>query len=124
MLLILSNPAELGGEAAPTSCSHAAISPAATQASIAISTIYDNAGYGGSSYTISTSANCNADAWGFQDINVIGWYGRVSSFKNYSGCKTAVFESTKYGGSHYGYTTNASNLGAMNDKAKSWRVSK
>jgi len=99
----------------------AALAPNSAQ-SIAVSTIYDDASYGGSSYTMSVSSNCSANAWGFTDIGPLGWYGRVSSFKSYSGCKTAVFSSTNYGGAIYGYQVNAGSLGPMNDQAKSWRV--
>jgi len=97
------------------------IAPAATYA---ISVIYDDVNYGGSSYTMTTSNStaCQYHAYGFVDIGGLGWYGRVPAFKNYSGCRTAVFETTGYGGSSHGYFTNASSLGVMNDKAKSWRV--
>lgn len=102
----------------------ALLSPASVQVSVALSTIYDDAGYGGGSYTMSVSnGNCAASAYGFTDIGSLGWYNRVSSYKSYAGCKTAVFSSTNYGGSSTGYTSSLANLGLMNDLAKSWRVS-
>jgi hypothetical protein len=102
----------------------AALAPAGVQATVALSTIYDDITYGGGSYTMSVSnGNCATTAYGFTDIGSIGWYNRVSSFKSYAGCKTAVFSGTNYGGSSTGYTQSLANLGLMNDLAKSWRVS-
>jgi hypothetical protein len=104
--------------------SEAALAPAGALASTAVSTIYDDNNYGGGSYTMSVSSgSCATTAYGFTDIGPIGWYNRVSSFKSYGGCKTAVFSSTNYGGSSTGYWTSLSSVGSMNDLAKSWRVS-
>ncbi len=102
----------------------AALAPAGVLTSVALSTIYDDINYGGGSYTMSVSSgSCATTAYGFTDINSIGWYGRVSSFKSYAGCKTAVFSGTNYGGSSTGYSQSLPSLGSMNDQAKSWRVS-
>lgn len=97
---------------------------AGAQASVALSTIYDDNGYGGGSYTMSTSSgSCATTAFGFTDIGPIGWYGRVSSFKSYGSCKTALFTGTNYSGSSTGYVTSQTSMGSLNDQAKSWRVS-
>jgi len=104
--------------------SEAALAPAGALASTAVSTIYDDNNYAGGSYTMSVSSgSCATTAYGFTDIGPIGWYNRVSSFKSYGGCKTAVFSSTNYGGSSTGYWSSLSSVGSMNDLAKSWRVS-
>ena len=112
---------------AATRSSTTAVRPAATAApaaSVVLSQIFDDAGYGGASFVMSVSnGNCATSAYGFADLNTIGWYGRVSSFKSFNGCRTAIFTATNFGGSQYGYTTNASSLGSFNDQAKSWRVS-
>ncbi|HWH25886.1 MAG TPA: hypothetical protein VNT53_04495 [Pseudolysinimonas sp.] len=100
----------------------ASLAPTVIQTTVALSTIYDNVSYGGGSYTMTASSNCASSAWGFADIAGIGWYGRVSSFKSYSGCTTAVFAGTNYTGASYGYVVNAPSVGSMNDRAKSWRV--
>ena len=102
----------------------AALAPAGLLASTAVSTIYDDNNYGGGSYTMSVSSgSCATTAFGFTDIGPLGWYNRVSSFKSYGGCKTALFSSTNYAGSSTGYSTSLSSVGSMNDLAKSWRVS-
>jgi hypothetical protein len=93
--------------------------------SVALSVIYDDASYGGSSYTISAASNATCaqgDSYGFPDLNPIGWYGRVSSYRSYSGCRTVVAAGTNYTGASYGYYVNAPSLGVMNDQAKSWRT--
>lgn len=116
--LVLPNDTEIGGR------QDLAALPGITATSVALSTIYDDAGYGGGSYTMSVSnGSCAAAAYGFTDLGPIGWDGRVSAYRSYAGCKTAVFSSTGYGGSSSGYAVNASSLGSMNDRAQSWRVS-
>lgn len=82
---------------------------------------YDDASYGGSSFDVAGTGACNGS---FVWSNAIGssWWGRVSSFQGYSGCVVRVWETTSYSGSNYGYVANATGLGAMNDKAKSWQA--
>lgn len=102
----------------------AALVPAGVQTTVALSTIYDDNGYGGGSYTMSTSSgSCATSAYGFTDLGPIGWYGRVSSFKSYGACKTALFTGTNYSGSSTGYVSSQMSMGSLNDLAKSWRVS-
>jgi hypothetical protein len=102
----------------------AALVPAGIQTTVALSTIYDDNGYGGGSYTMSTSSgSCATSAYGFTDIGPLGWYGRVSSFTSYGTCKTALFTGTNYSGSSTGYVTSQTSMGSLNDLAKSWRVS-
>jgi len=102
----------------------AALAPAGARASTAVSTIYDDLGFGGGSYTMSASTgSCATTAYGFTDLGPLGWNNRVSSFRSYGGCKTAVFTSTNYGGSSTGYRDSLSALGLLNDLARSWRVS-
>lgn len=102
----------------------AALAPAGARASTAVSTIYDDLGFGGGSYTMSASTgSCATTAYGFTDLGPLGWNNRVSSFRSYGGCKTAAFTSTNYGGSSTGYRDSLSALGLLNDLARSWRVS-
>ena len=92
-------------------------------AEVVISILYDDANYGGGSYTMSyNNANCATTSYGFAQLGPLGWNDRASSFKSFSGCITAVFENINYGGASVGYQTNASSLGVMNDAASSWRV--
>lgn len=101
----------------------AALAPAGIQATTAVSAIYDDNGFGGGSYTMTvTSGSCATSAYGFADLGTIGWNGRVSSFKSFGSCKTALFTSTNYGGSSTGYVDYQSSMGLMNDLSRSWRV--
>ena len=92
--------------------------------SAALSIIYDDINYGGGSFVMTgNNPGCtDGSSYGFVSLSAIGWRGRVSSFKSFTGCRTAVFDLEYYGGASYGYTTQASQLGAMNDKADSWRA--
>lgn len=102
-----------------TSATSRAAAPA-----VAISTVYDDINYGGTSFTMAYSgANCAAYTYGIPDLSDYRWTGRVSAFKSYNGCRTALFSGTNYTGSTYGYQTNAPSLGSFNDDARAWRVS-
>lgn len=93
---------------------------AVARASTVISTIYADASYGGASYTMSTSTG--SCSYGYANLTALGWHDRASSFRSFNGCTTALFENENYTGTRVGYATNASSLGAMNDKADSWRA--
>lgn len=92
-------------------------------ASTVIGIFYENASYGGASYVASVSQNgCYGYSHGYTNLGSIGWDNRISSFRSYSNCRTAIFANTNYGGSSYGYYTNSSYVGsAMNDQASSIR---
>jgi hypothetical protein len=83
-----------------------------------ISAIYDDINYGGGTYLL-TSPGGNCDS-GLPSLVPYGWNDRVSSFKSYDGCITALFRNTNYGGTRVGYSTNKSSLGSFNDQASSW----
>ncbi len=92
----------------------------------AIGAIYDNTNYGAPSYlvTVSGSSGCaGGSSYGYTDLSTIGWNNRISSFRSYAGCKTAIFDGTNYGGSSYGYVTNAPSVGSMDNRASSIRWS-
>lgn len=93
------------------------------QAAYVVSIVYDNISYGGGSTVITgVSSGCSSYSYGYVSLGAIGWSGRVSSFRSFLNCRTAVFDYEYYGGSMYGYVGNASSLGSMNDRADSWRV--
>ncbi|MEV1131724.1 hypothetical protein [Agromyces sp. NPDC049794] len=95
------------------------------QAAYVVSIVYDNINYGGGSAIITgVSTGCSSYAYGYTSLGAIGWSGRVSSFRSFLNCRTAVFDDENYGGSAYGYVSNASQLGSMNDRADSWRVAR
>lgn len=104
--------------------SHVAARAAVTPlVSTLIGIFYENANYGGASFAASVSQNgCNGYVHGYADLSPLGWNDRISSFRSYAGCRTAIFDNTNYGGSSYGYYTNSSYVGAaMNDRASSIR---
>ena len=108
------------GDVASTS-----LAPDTALTSTVVSIVYADTGYGGASYVLSestTTAGCSTGwAFGFTSMPS-GWNDRVSSFRSYAGCSTAIFENTNYGGLQYGYYTSASSVGGMNDRASSWRA--
>jgi len=108
-------PAESGGAA-----SRAALAPAGVQTTYVQSQLYDDANYGGSFFQITNSSACNGSTtWYFGPLGNVGWSGRVSSFKSFSGCSTKLWQGTAYSGASYGYAVNAASLGGMNDQANS-----
>lgn len=95
------------------------------QAAYVVSIVYDNINYGGGSTAITgVSTGCSSYSYGYPSLGAIGWSGRVSSFRSFLNCRTAVFDNENYGGTRYGYVSNASQLGSMNDRADSWRVAR
>ncbi|QBE49134.1 hypothetical protein [Leucobacter triazinivorans] len=113
----------IGGRAADADKSTAGL--VAPLASYAVSTIYDGASYGSSSYTMAVgrSATCSGGyAYGYASLSAIGWDNKASSYRSFGTCKTKLWENTDYAGSSHGYYVNATSLGAMNNKASSWRV--
>ncbi|PPI56019.1 hypothetical protein [Rathayibacter toxicus] len=98
-------------------------SDVAPVASTVIGIFYENDNYGGAFYITSVAQNgCNGYAYGYTNLASISWDDRITSFRSYSNCKTAIFEDTNYGGASYGYYVNSSNVGAaMNDRASSIR---
>ena len=77
-------------------------------------------GYGGAFFQITNSSSCTGSTtWYFGPLRNVGWSGRVSSFKSFSGCSTKLWEGDAYTGASYGYAVDASSLGGMNDRAGS-----
>lgn len=103
--------------------SRSARSDITLRASTVIGIFYEHHNYGGASYATSVTKNgCYDYSHGYTNLSTIGWDNRISSFKSYSNCTTAIFENTDYDGASYGYYVNSSNVGdAMNDRASSIR---
>lgn len=116
----------IGGKPFRAADSDAAARTAATvQSAYVVSIVYDNISYGGGSTVITgVSTGCSSYSYGYPSLGAIGWSGRVSSFRSFLNCRTAVFDYEYYGGAAYGYVANASSLGSMNDRADSWRVTR
>lgn len=93
---------------------------AAARATYVQSRLYDDAGYGGAYFQITNSAACiGSTVYQFGPLSSVGWSGRVSSFQSFSSCTTKLWSGASYNGSSYGYATNASSVGSMNDLANS-----
>jgi len=106
--------------AATADPSAARVLPEGVRATFVQSQLFDDAGYGGSFFQITNSSACNGSTtWYFGPLGNVGWSGRVSSFKSFSGCSTKLWQGTAYTGASYGYAVNASSLGSMNDQANS-----
>jgi hypothetical protein len=83
-----------------------------------VSAVYDDINYGGNSFLLSSDGSgCD---WGLSTLVPYGWNDRVSSFKSFAGCKTALFKNTNFGGTQSGYSSYKASLGSMNDAASSW----
>jgi hypothetical protein len=101
-----------------TTLARSAVSPST---SYLLGRLYDDKNYGGSYLELyGSGSGCTAsNGFGFANIGS-SWYGRVSAFRGYSGCRVKIFSSTSYGGSSYGFYASSSYVGsAMNDRARS-----
>jgi hypothetical protein len=88
-----------------------------------LATLYQDASYGGSSYTFLRSSACDGvTAAGIPDLGAVGLNDAVSSFIAYSSCQVRLYADISYGGSAYGYTTTKASLPTFNDVATSARV--
>ena len=117
-LLVITPPSLPDGGTTTTSAAQTV--PLGVQATFVQSQLFDDAGYGGSFFQITNSSACNGvTTWYFGPLGNVGWSGRVSSFKSFSGCSTKLWQGTAYTGASYGYAVNASSLGSMNDQANS-----
>jgi len=77
----------------------AAFATAGVQTTYVQSQLYDDANYGGSFFQITNSSACNGSTtWNFGPLGNVGWSGRVSSFKSFSGCSTKLWQGTNYSG--------------------------
>ena len=95
------------------------VSPAA---SVVIGQVFEDASYGGSSYTFTASSGCDTNAdvdWQVSSMPS-GWNDRVTSFKSFNQCATRIWSDTGYSGNSYGFVANSTNVGAtMNDQTSS-----
>jgi hypothetical protein len=95
-------------------------SPASAQSATLVSGIFDDVNYGGGSlFLTAPSSGCG---WTLTNLGTYGWNDRASSFKSYSGCKTALYQNINFGGTHVGYSTSLASFGSFNDQASSWKT--
>lgn len=100
-----------------------AIAPAATYVA---AVFYNDANFGGSSFTTTTSVSslCASNVYAYANLGTWlgGWEDRISSFRTYGNCKAIVYSERNYAGATYGPSTYAPNLYAMNEATSSIRV--
>ncbi|MFF0477176.1 hypothetical protein [Streptomyces sp. NPDC004284] len=83
---------------------------------------YWDSGYGGSTYTVTTSGTCDDSLDTDYSLSQVAsaWNDGISSFRGYSNCGETLYEHGGFGGATYGIYTSSSYVGdAMNDRASS-----
>tara|TARA_R110002020_G_scaffold286153_1_gene501708 strand:- start:68 stop:625 length:558 start_codon:yes stop_codon:yes gene_type:complete len=95
----------------------------AARASYVVGQVFSYPSYGGSMLQFTRSSDCaslaSGTVWAHADLATVGFNNDIDSFKSFSGCSTKVFENTYYGGSSYGWATNATSIGVMANQASS-----
>jgi hypothetical protein len=93
-----------------------------TLSTVVIGQVFEDANYGGSSYTFTASADCDTNAdvdWELSSMPS-GWNDRVSSFKSFGQCATKIWHDVSFAGTSYGFVVNSTYVGAtLNDEASS-----
>ncbi len=88
-------------------------------AAVALGTLYEHSGYGGSSFTLYGSGGCSGTSYGFASLGG-GWDSRVSSARGYNGCSLALYTAVSYGGTMWDCGSACSSLpGLLNDQVRS-----
>jgi hypothetical protein len=88
-----------------------------------LATLYQHAGYSGSSYTFTRSTACNGVTQaGISNLTSVGLNDAVSSFLTYGTCQVRLYADASYAGSTFGYASSQSSLPTFNDVASSARA--
>ena len=87
-------------------------------ASVAVGTVYKDAGGTGGSLTFFGSSGCSGVTFGFSTVPA-GWENSISSLRAANSCWGTVYTATNYGGTRFNCTPFCSSLGALNDSVKS-----
>lgn len=90
----------------------------AAAASVIIGTVYANANYGGSSYTMWGSNNCVGVTFGFTSLSG-GWDSQISSARAGNGCWITLYKATSYGGEKITCMPSCPSVGSLNDQVRS-----
>jgi hypothetical protein len=85
--------------------------------------LYENASYGGSSTTVTStnSAICSAGAGVLGNFSA-GWNDRISSFHSYFSCSTRIYLNVGQGGTWFGYSIDAPGVGALDNVSSSYKL--
>lgn len=90
-----------------------------------MTTLFENASYGGASVTLTSTTPCNGSTLhNYPNLGSYGFNDRASSLISGSGCGTKLYANTNLMGSATGYIGSSSNLGTygFNDIASSATV--
>lgn len=88
-------------------------------AAVALGTLYEHSGYGGSSLSLYGAGSCAGTSYGFASLSG-GWDSRVSSARGLNGCSLALYTVVNYGGTMWDCGTGCSSLpGLVNDQVRS-----
>jgi len=90
----------------------------AAAASVAVGTVYKDAGGTGGSLTFWGSSGCSAATFGFPTVPS-GWDNAISSVRATNDCWATVYADASYGGSRLNCTPYCASIGARNDSVKS-----
>jgi hypothetical protein len=90
----------------------------AVAASVAVGTVYKDAGGAGASLTFFGANACAGESFGFPAVQS-SWAGSISSVRAASGCWGTAFADVNYGGSRLSCSPYCSTLGGLNDSVRS-----
>jgi len=91
---------------------------ATVMANVVIGTVYSDANYGGSSYTLYGTGTCSGVTYGFSSLSG-GWDSSISSAKAASSCWVTLYKATNYGGEKLNCTPGCPSIGSLNDQVRS-----
>lgn len=90
----------------------------AAASSIVLGTVYSDANYGGSTYTLFGSGTCSGVTFGFPSLSG-GWDSIISSAKAASGCWVTLYKTTSYGGEKINCMPGCPTISTLNDQVRS-----
>lgn len=86
--------------------------------SVVLGTVYSDANYGGSTYSLFGSGTCAGVTFGFPSLSG-GWDSSISSAKAASGCWVTLYKTTSYGGEKINCMPGCPTVGSLNDQVHS-----
>jgi len=95
--------------------------PAGVLASFVLVRFYDGGSYTGATFVI-TNASSTACSGPAITGNLPAFNDKVSSFHSYFGCSTRIFENNGSGGAWFGYVTDATGVGVLDNLASSYSI--
>ncbi|WP_157000930.1 peptidase inhibitor family I36 protein [Agromyces laixinhei] len=86
--------------------------------SVVLGTVYSDANYGGSTYTLFGSGSCSGVTYGFPSLSG-GWDSSISSAKAANSCWVTLYKATSYGGEKINCMPGCPTVGSLNDQVRS-----